>query len=265
MKRLAAGVGAAALLAFEPHAIGQATDAPFAAIAPLVNAAIDRHELPGAVVLIGRGDAVVYAHAFGQRAVAPTPERMTEDTIFDLASLTKVVATTTSIMQLIEQGRVRLRDPVAQFIPEFAAHQKGAITIQQLLTHTSGLAPDLPLEVEFSGADEAVRRASDLTPEAPPGDRVIYSDINFFLLGDIVRRVSGERLDQYTKAHIFDPLGMRDTAFLPPAAWRTRIAPTEQCRPLSWPCVSGDAAGRADSVVPFLRGVVHDAAQKRYD
>ena len=176
----------------------------FAPIAPLVNAAIARHELPGAVVLIGRGDAIRYQHAFGQRAILTAPEAMTEDTIFDLASLTKVVATTTSVMMLIEQGRIRLTDPVFQFIPGFEAHGKRAITIRHLLTHTSGLRPDLELEVEFHGADEAIRRASEETPTSLPGERFVYSDINFFLLGDIVRRVSGEPLERFAAAHIFN-------------------------------------------------------------
>ncbi|HEV3141179.1 MAG TPA: exo-beta-N-acetylmuramidase NamZ domain-containing protein, partial [Vicinamibacterales bacterium] len=182
---------------------------------------------------------------------------MTDDTIFDLASLTKVVATTTSVMQLVEQGRIRLRDPVAQFVPEFAAHGKGGVTILHLLTHTSGLAPDLPLEVEFSGTDEAVRRANDLTPSAAPGERFVYSDINFFLLGDIVRRVAGERLDRYAKTHVFDPLGMKDTSFLPSESMRARIAPTERCRPMAWPC--------SDPAAPFLRGIVHDPTARRMD
>jgi CubicO group peptidase (beta-lactamase class C family) len=133
--------------------------AGFSAIPPLVDAAIARHDLPGAVVLAGRGDSIVYHRAFGQRAVAPNAEAMTEDTIFDLASLTKVVATTTSVMKLMEEGRIRLNDPVASFIPEFGKYGKSSITIRHLLTHTSGLRPDLELEVEFSGADEAIRRA----------------------------------------------------------------------------------------------------------
>src|SRR5439155_18761567 len=108
-----------------------------------VEAAIARHELPGAVVLVGRGDAVLYHQAFGQRSVRPAPEAMTEDTIFDLASLTKVVATTTSVMQLVEEGRIRLNDPVAQFVPDFGRYGKTGITIRHLLTHTSGLRPDL--------------------------------------------------------------------------------------------------------------------------
>jgi uncharacterized protein YbbC (DUF1343 family)/CubicO group peptidase (beta-lactamase class C family) len=238
------------------------SSAGFAPIAPLVEAAIARHGLPGAVVLVGRGDVIVYHQAFGQRAVRPAPEAMTEDTIFDLASLTKVVATTTSVMKLVEEGRIRLNDPVALFVPEFGRYGKNGITIRHLLTHTSGLRPDLELEVEFHGADEAIRRAVEEVPTAPPGDRFVYSDINFFLLGDIVRRVSGERLDRYAKAKIFDPLGMTETAFLPPESWRPRIAPTEACPPLAWPCPP-PGAGAAD--VPFLRGIVHDPTSRRMD
>jgi uncharacterized protein YbbC (DUF1343 family)/CubicO group peptidase (beta-lactamase class C family) len=227
----------------------------FAPIADAVRAAIARHELPGAVVLVGRGDDVAYRGAFGQRAAEPAPELMTEDTIFDLASLTKVVATTTSVMQLMEEGRIRLSDRVAQFIPEFGRYGKRAITIRHLLTHVSGLRPDLELDVEFSGVEEAIRRASEEVPVAAPGERFIYSDINFFLLGDIVARVSGERLDRYAKRHIFDPLGMNDTMFLPPDSLRGRIAPTERCEPLVWPC---DRPG-----APFLRGIVHDPTSRR--
>jgi uncharacterized protein YbbC (DUF1343 family)/CubicO group peptidase (beta-lactamase class C family) len=260
---LAALTLAALVLSGRPAAQGPArppeSSAGFAPIGPLVEAAIGRHELPGAVVLVGRGDQILYQRAFGNRAVAPSPEPMTDDTIFDLASLTKVVATTTSIMTLVEGGRIRLNDPVMLFIPEFGRYGKHAITIRHLLTHTSGLRPDLELEAEFSGSDEGIRRAIEETPAAPPGERFVYSDINFFLLGDIVRRVSGERLDRYAKAQIFDPLGMRDTGFLPPDSWRPRTAPTERCRPLAWPCAA------TDSGVPFLRGTVHDPTARRMD
>jgi len=231
--------------------------AAFSPIAPLVEAAVARHELPGAVVLAGRGDTIVYHRALGQRAVAPNPEAMTEDTIFDLASLTKVVATTTSVMKLMEEGRIRLNDPVALFIPEFGKYGKSGITIRQLLTHTSGLRPDLELEVEFNGTEEAIRRAIEEVPAAPPGERFVYSDINFFLLGDIVRRVSGERLDRYAKTWIFDPLGMKDTGFRPAESLRPRIAPTERCAALAWPCGAADLS--------FLRGVVHDPTARRMD
>jgi uncharacterized protein YbbC (DUF1343 family)/CubicO group peptidase (beta-lactamase class C family) len=242
------------------------SNAGFAPIAPLVDAAIARHELPGAVVLVGRGDAILYHQAFGQRAVRPAAEAMTEDTIFDLASLTKVVATTTSVMQLVEQGRIRLTDPVAQYIPEFARYGKNTIAIRHLLTHTSGLRPDLELEIEFHGAGEAIRRATEEVPTAAPGERFVYSDINFFLLGDIVRRVSGERLDRYAATRIFEPLGMTETSFLPPSSWTPRIAPTEACDPLAWPCrpAAGEAA-TAPGREAFLRGVVHDPTARRMD
>src|SRR5581483_8059197 len=173
----------------------------------------------------------------------------------DLASLTKVVATTTSVMKLVEEGKLRLNDPVAAFIPEFAKHRKKDITIRQLMTHVSGLRPDLELDVEFTGADEAIRRATEEVPIAKPGERFVYSDINYFLLGDIVRRVSGERLDQYAAVHIFQPLGMSNTMFLPPDTLRARIAPTEPCTGLGWPC---NKPG-----VPFLRGIVHDPTARR--
>jgi CubicO group peptidase (beta-lactamase class C family) len=257
-RRLTGIVIAAGLAAFpNAHVQGQRTaESPgFERLAAVVEAAIAQHELPGAVVLVGQGDREVYRQAFGQRALLPSPEPMTEDTIFDVASLTKVVATTTSVMQLIEQGRIRLRDPVAKFIPAFATHGKNTITVLHLLTHTSGLPPDLPLEIEFSGADEAIRRAIEIAPTAPPGKRFIYSDINFFLLGDIVFRVSGERLDRYVTSHIFDPLQMPDTGFVPSESLRPRIAPTERCRPLAWPC--------GDPTVPFLRGIVHDPTARR--
>ncbi|HYM23589.1 MAG TPA: exo-beta-N-acetylmuramidase NamZ domain-containing protein, partial [Vicinamibacterales bacterium] len=259
MRRAGTAAAFAAVCAAGVAAQVSTTSSPgsFDAIAPLVDAAIARQELPGAVILVGRGDRVLFHQAYGRRAVAPAPETMTEDTVFDLASLTKVVATTTSVMQLVEQGRIRLHDPVAQFIPEFAAHGKERVTILHLLTHTSGLPPDLPLDVEFHGADEAIRRASDLAPAAVPGERFVYSDINFFLLGDIVRRVSGERLDRYAKTHVFDPLRMTETTFLPPEAMRARIAPTERCRPLAWPCT--------DPAAPFLRGIVHDPTARRMD
>ena len=196
MKTLAAALLCSALVLSGPAGAQAPAPAPdstvaFAPIAPLVEAAIARRELPGAVVLVGRGDQILYQRAFGKRAVVPSAEAMTPETIFDLASLTKVVATTTSVMTLIERGRVRLNDPAMLFIPEFGRYGKSTITVRHLLTHTSGLRPDLELEAEFSGADEAIRRAVEEVPTAPPGERFIYSDINFFLLGEIVRRVSG--------------------------------------------------------------------------
>jgi uncharacterized protein YbbC (DUF1343 family)/CubicO group peptidase (beta-lactamase class C family) len=229
--------------------------ARFARVRELVLEAIGGHQLPGAVVLIGRESTIPYMQAFGQRAILPAPEPMTTDTIFDLASLTKIVATTTSAMKLMEEGRIRLNDRVAHYIPGFERYGKSGVTIRHLMTHVSGLRPDLDLDVEFHGTDEAIRRAIEEVPTALPGERFVYSDINFLLLGEIVARVSGMTLDRYAKTHIFDPLGMRDTMFLPPEPLRPRIAPTERCEPLAWPCATPDA--------PFLRGVVHDPTARR--
>src|SRR5205814_4207562 len=133
-------------------------------------------------------------------------------------------------------GRIRMNDRVATFIPGFERYRKADITVRHLLTHTSGLRPDLDLADTWTGSDEAIHLAIEEVPTSPPGERFVYSDINFFLLGDIVRRVSGKPLDQFATAHIFDPLGMKDTTFLPPDGWRSRIAPTERCRTLAWPC-----------------------------
>jgi CubicO group peptidase (beta-lactamase class C family) len=238
-----------------PRAQDAQTSARFARIGAIVDAAIERRELPGAVVLIGEGDRILYRQAFGRRAVEPAPEAMTEDTIFDAASLTKVVATTTSVMQLVEEGHLRLRDPVAKFVPAFNTRTKSRITIGQLLTHTSGLAPDLPLEVVFRGTDEAIRRAGLSTLAATPGTRMIYSDINFFVLGYIVSKVSGEPLEMYVKRHIFEPLQMSDTGYVPDESLKPRIAPTERCAELAWPCTAPATA--------FLRGTVHDPTARR--
>jgi uncharacterized protein YbbC (DUF1343 family)/CubicO group peptidase (beta-lactamase class C family) len=227
----------------------------FAAIDNVVEEAIAAKQTPGAIVLVGRGDAVLYEKAYGQRAVVPAAEAMTADTIFDVASLTKVVATTTAVMQLIEHGRIRLNDTVASFIPGFERYGKGDITIRHLLTHVSGLRPDVDLD-PWQGYDTAIELARDEVPTSAPGERFIYSDINFFLLGDIVARVSGRPLDQYTRKEIFEPLGMLDTEFNPPASKRLRIAPTERCDPMApWPCNTPDA--------PVLRGVVHDPTARR--
>jgi CubicO group peptidase (beta-lactamase class C family) len=225
------------------------------AMEPLINEAIAEKKLPGAVVLVGRGNRILYQKAFGSRAIVPAVEPMTTDTIFDLASLTKVVATTTSVMKLLEGGRIRLSDRVATFIPGFERYGKADITVRHLLTHMSGLRPDVDLADPWSGYDTAVALAIDEVPNAPPGERFIYSDINFFLLGEIVARVSGLPLDQFAREQIFEPLEMKDTMFMPPASLRGRIAPTESCTPFGWPCDGPDSQ--------MLRGVVHDPTARR--
>ncbi len=210
---------------------------------------------PGAVVASGQGDRTLYEKAFGSRAVVPAAEPMTLDTVFDLASLTKVVATTTAVMTLIEDGRVRLNDPVALHIPGFERYGKGPITIRHLLTHVSGLRPDVDLH-PWSGYDAAIELAKDEVPMAAPGETFVYSDINFFLLGDIVTRITGQSLDAYLKRAVFEPLGMRETGFNPPKSLVPRIAPTERCADQdAWPCKRPGAAP--------LRGVVHDPTARR--
>jgi CubicO group peptidase (beta-lactamase class C family) len=229
--------------------------ARFDQIPPLVERAIADKQLPGAVVLIGRGDQVLYEKAIGHRAVEPSPEPMTLDTIFDMASLTKIIATTTSVMQLVENGRLRLNDRVAAHIPGFGRYGKGPITIRELMTHTSGLRPDLDLGDDWTGYDTAIDLAIDEVPTSPPGEKFVYSDINYELLGEIVHRVSGETLDTYARRHIFEPLGMKDTMFLPPASLRPRIAPTEKCTAFGWPCEGPNTT--------WLRGIVHDPTARR--
>jgi uncharacterized protein YbbC (DUF1343 family) len=225
------------------------------AIPALVEQAMADKKLPGAVVLVGRADRVVYQRAIGLRAIAPAPEAMTLDTIFDLASLTKVVATTTSVMKLVEDGRVRLSDRVSDYVPGFERHNKTNITVRHLMTHTSGLRPDLDLAEPWTGADTAIALAVDEVATAVPGERFVYSDINYELLGAIVRRVSGLPINEFAAKEIFDPLGMKDTMFLPPATLLPRIAPTEKCTPYGWPCEGPD--------LKMLRGVVHDPTARR--
>jgi len=249
------------LLLASAVALGSSAESPpfddtrLAQIAPVVEAAIAAHKMPGAVVLVGRGSDVPYRKAFGRRAIVPSPEAMTVDTVFDIASLTKVVATTTAVMLLVEEGRVGLDEAVASYIPEFGKYGKQKITVRHLLTHVSGLRADLDLPVEFEGAGTAIRLACEEVPESAPGEKMVYSDINFFLLGEIVRRASGQPLETFARTRIFEPLGMEHTMFLPPASLVPRIAPTEACTPLGWPCGGPGAT--------MLRGTVHDPTARR--
>ena len=198
-----------------------------AAIDSVVKEAIRAGNCPGAVVVVGQNGKVVYRKAFGHRALVPRELPMNLHTIFDMASVTKVVATTTAIMQLVEQGKIVLSAHVSDYWPEFQANGKEAISVRELMTHYSGLPPDLELKPEWSGNDTAMKMIVETKPMAPPGARFIYSDINFETLGELVRRVSGQPLDTYCLEHIFKPLGMKETRFNPPSSWRKRIAPTQ--------------------------------------
>jgi CubicO group peptidase (beta-lactamase class C family) len=220
-----------------------------------VAAAIGRMELPGAVVLVARRGRIAYFKAFGNRANHPVVEVMTTDTIFDVASLTKVMATTPAIMLLVERGLLRLDDKVKRYLPEFAGWGKDAITVRQLLTHFSGLRPDFDLAVQWEGYAATMEHLWRETASGEAEKEFVYSDLNFITLGEIVQRVSGQSLDAFVRQHLFDPLGLDETAFNPPAAWRGRIAPTEP-RGLSLQYLNGKA-GREISK-ETLRGSVHD-------
>src|SRR5213080_1953500 len=228
----------------------------------VIAASIEKKELPGAVVLLARHGKLVWRKTYGARAVEPQREAMTTDTIFDLASLTKVVATTTSIMMLVENGKIRLGDSVTQFIPEMKGEGRDAITIEQLLTHMTGFAPDFDLRDRWTGYDEAIKRLYREPLRSQPGTRFVYSDINYIALGEVVHRVSGLMLDEFAKRNLFAPLGMRDTGFRPEAKLRARIAPTEKRRgQLNYLGDSGADAGSAGE--QWLRGEVHDPTSFR--
>jgi len=216
------------------------------AVDSIIQQAIADGNIPGAVLIVGHDGKLVYRKAYGHRALEPRREPMTLDTIFDMASLTKVIVTTTAVMQLVERGKVRLNDPVAKYLPQFAQNGKEDITIRQLLVHFSGLAPDLDLKTPWTGKETAYQMAFAQTLEEAPGSEFVYSDINFIVLGALVEQVSGEPLNQYADRHIFAPLKMTHTRFLPPASWRPKIAPTQY-----------------DESEHMLRGMVHDPTARR--
>lgn len=217
------------------------------AIDSRIEQAIAEHQTPGGVLWIER-NGVAYHRAYGNRALVPAIEKNSEDTIYDAASITKVTATAPSIWLLIQQGRIALDTPVKTYIPEFTGGWRDEITIRHLLTHTSGLRPDLTLSDDWNGFDEAWKRILHEEVQQRPGAVFRYSDINYELLGEIVHRVSGEPLDQFARKHIFEPLGMMDTRFYPvtrQSGSASRIAPTE---------MTGGV---------MLRGVVHDPTARR--
>jgi uncharacterized protein YbbC (DUF1343 family)/CubicO group peptidase (beta-lactamase class C family) len=239
------------LIAFAQQLPGQPKNAAAsprlrALLDPIMERAVADGNIPGGVLVIGHHGRVVYRRAFGSRSLEPVREAMNVDTIFDMASLTKCVATTTSVIKLMQEGRLRLNDPVAVYLPQFAQNGKQDITIRELLTHYSGLAPDLDLQAPWGGRETALAMAMAQKPVNPPGSRFVYSDINFEVLGFIVERVSGESLADFAAKNVFAPLAMKHTRYLPPEEWRDRIAPTEY-----------------DEQHHMLRGVVHDPTARR--
>ncbi len=208
--------------------------------------AIGAKSVPGAVVLVGRKGKVVLAKAFGKRSVEPMDELMTRDTVFDMASLTKPVATATSVMILLERGKIRLSDKIVTHLPELKGNGKDSITVEQLLRHRAGLIPDNPIGDYADGPETAWEKIGALSPQETPGERFIYSDVGFLILGRLVEKVSGQSLDEFARGAIFDPLGMVETGFRPTGG------------PLDEPTPIARIAPTEREGTRMLRGVVHD-------
>ncbi len=221
--------------------------ARFAALDKIVQDAIANGNTPGAVLLVGHNGAFVYRKAFGRFTAAANAEAMAPETIFDLGALTEVVATTTCVMRLEQLGQIKLNDPVAKYIPDFAQNGKEDITIRMLLTHYSGLPADLDLKESWNGTEEGYNRVNAAKLVNAPGSTFMYSDVGFVVLGELVQKVSGMALDQYAQAYVFGPLGMSNTRFNPPQAWMSRIAPTQ----------------RDEHSGITLRGTVHDPTARQ--
>lgn len=200
--------------------------------------------IAGAVILAGHRGEIVYRKAFGLKTLRPHREAMTVDTVFDLASVTKAVATATAIMQLVDQGQLNLDRPAAAYWPDFAGNGKNRITLRQLLTHTSGLRAEVASKVRWNGYQGALDAIAADDPVAIAGTAFRYSDVNFIVLGEIVRRVSGQALDEYCIRNIFQPLNLKDTTFKPAASLRPRIAPSD----LRWGEVQDPTAYRMGGV-----------------
>ncbi len=229
------------LIASTPSPVPAQTVTWQLAVDEAVRDSVASSEIPGGVLVVGQGDQILHRKVLGWRATVPQPELMTADTIFDIASLTKVIATAPSVLRLSEMGKVDLNAPLGRYLKEFDSAAFQDVTVMRLLTHSAGLN-DLPSrEAMAKGFPEAARIQARAGLAVAPGATFLYSDTGFILLGELVRRVSGEPLDTFARKQFFAPLGMRDTAFAPPPAWRKRIAPTE--------AVNNQGP---------LRGVVHD-------
>jgi len=289
----------------------QAATPDFTPVSALMNDAIAAHKLPGAVIVIGHDGKIVFHQAYGNRKLAEEPgldgkpspaEPMTEDTIFDMASLTKCLSTATAMMQLYEQGKFQFDDPVAKYLPDFAANGKDKVTIRELLTHYSGLPPDIPIKDPWGLAApdkaEGIKRALASPLDNPPGTKFVYSDINFITLGAIIEKLSGQPEDQYVIKNVFEPLHMNETRYLPigkscgslgmiPFASQSEIQKklwdkfhdhlTIKCSPQDWdadnfiprtaPTAHDDESKDSPSLNPdfdhLLRGTVHDPTTRR--
>jgi CubicO group peptidase (beta-lactamase class C family) len=237
---------------------------PYDRIAPLVEKAIADKQLPGAVVLVGRGEQVLYRKAFGFKTYSPAAPVTTIDTVFDLASLTKPLVTTTLIMQLVEQGELRLTDPVGKYLKQLNYAEVKNITVLQLLTHSSGLADGFDRRTFWQGKAGLEQQLAKLKLKTKPDQQFVYSDISFILLGLVVEQITGQPLHLLAEQRIFQPLQMKDSRYLPldqpsqDSAYLQRIAPTEQ--------LQGDADYQKllpHYAQPYLHAVVHDPTALR--
>jgi CubicO group peptidase (beta-lactamase class C family) len=215
----------------------------FSAVDVIIEDAIRNRDFPSAVLIIGDSNSIIYQNAYGRLTYEDDAKATTMNTIYDLASITKVIAATSAIMKLYDEGKIDLDAPVAQYIPEFAVNGKSNITVKNLLLHNSGLTAWTPFYTMYSNADEVRNAIYTCTKEYETGTQTVYSDYNAVLLGDIVEKVSNIRLDKYCKEYIFFPLSMTDTDYLIPISQDYRIAPTEY-----------DTYWRNE----LLRGYVHD-------
>jgi uncharacterized protein YbbC (DUF1343 family)/CubicO group peptidase (beta-lactamase class C family) len=225
----AAALDTSALDASAPDA--SAPTGPFlidaAGIDEAAGGAVTRGEIAGTVIAVVHGERVVFQRAYGFRVKEPEEIPMTAGTVFDLASLTKVVATAPSIHLLIERGLLRLDDPVARHLPSFAKNGKERITVEHLLLHTGGLVADNAIGDYRGGRAASLARIDELSPMSEPGERFVYSDVGYIVLGELVEKISGQPLDVFARENLFEPLGMRDTTFNPSPALASRTAPTE--------------------------------------
>jgi uncharacterized protein YbbC (DUF1343 family)/CubicO group peptidase (beta-lactamase class C family) len=256
MLSLVAQAFAANLPTAQPAAVGMSAER-LAELDKVIEQSITQHETPGAVVLVARRGRVVWRKAYGVRSITPAREAMTADTIFDVASFTKVVATATSIMILVERGQLRLSDSVTRYIPELKGENRERITIEMLLTHRSGFAADFDMSERWMGYDEALKRLYREPLRSAPGTRFIYSDLGYIALGEVVRRASGMTLDEFARKNIFEPLQMRDTGFRLRGELTRRIAPTETRR-ATLTYLGGSVEGVGPEQDYLLRGEVHD-------
>ena len=209
-----------------PEAV-QMDGAKLSEIDEVVAEGIRDKKMPGCVVLIGRKGRVVYHKAFGHRQLVPEKRPMEIDTVFDMASLTKPIATATSVMKLVEDGEISLDATVATYLPEFGANGKDKITVRQLLTHSGGLIPDNSIKDYANGPQESFRKINALGTYVEPGTKFVYTDVGFIVLAEVVRKLSGKDIHEYSRENIFEPLEMTETGYLPNDVLRKRAAVTQ--------------------------------------